>query len=85
MLLLILTFYALFFDDYMQLASSKQADGIYDIVSFTAMGIFILELVLTSIIIKGYFNSYFFYLDLISSASILLDTGPIRVLINNAG
>lgn len=39
------------------------------------MGLFLVELVLSSISIEGYVLSFFFWLDMLSSCSILMDVG----------
>lgn len=82
LILLVITFYSLFFDDYQELLCGKQLDLVFDIFSFIIMSIFAFELVISSLFIKGYFNSYFFYLDLISTLSIIIDLNMIKNLLN---
>lgn len=85
LILLIVTFYTLFFDDYELLTSPKYTDLWYDIFSITAFAILIFELVLSSIAVKQYFNSYSFYLDLISALSIIFDLGMVKNAMSDTG
>lgn len=84
LLLLVITFYSLFFDDYQQLICGKQLDSYFDVFSITIMSIFAIELVVSSLFIKGYFNSYFFYLDLISTLSIIVDLNMFKNVLNTS-
>lgn len=75
---LIVTFYSLFADDYRTLTSNKTNDIVYDVFVILCMFIFTAEIVLSCFFKPGYFNSYYFYLDIISTASLILDFSPIR-------
>lgn len=46
-------------------------------LNIVAISCFTLELTLSSIGVKGYFGSFFFWLDLLSTISILADIAPI--------
>jgi hypothetical protein len=67
------TIYALFADDVRVLAFTKENDKVFDIIALTAMGLFSLEIILNIICQQQYFNSFFFYLDIISTISITFD------------
>ena len=73
LLILVLTFYALFFDDYQVLICRKYSNTMFDVISCLAIFIFIVELTIASIHTRGYCNSYYFYLDIISALSIIID------------
>lgn len=83
LLLLVITFYSLFFDDYQILLCGKQLDVVFDIFSITFMALFAIELIISSLFIKAYSNSYFFYLDLISTLSIIIDLNMFKNTLNN--
>jgi len=61
------------------MVSPKALDPVWDIFIFLCLAIFIAEIILSCISIKGFFNSYFFYLDLISCLSMIMDYTPIRL------
>lgn len=84
LLLLVITFYSLFFDDYQALLCGKQLDVVFDAFSITFMCCFAIELVISSLFLKNYFNSYFFYLDLISTLSIIIDLNMFKEAINTS-
>jgi hypothetical protein len=71
----LVTVYALFFDDIRIIAFSKQADLYFNALTLIALVSFLIELLLASIAIHGYVNSFFFWLDLISALSMLPDLG----------
>ncbi len=77
--LLIVTLYALFADDYRYLTTDIEYDNFYDAFIIICMVIFITEIVLSSIFKVGYFKSYYFWLDIISTGSLILDFTPIKV------
>ncbi len=81
LLLLIVTLYSLFADDYRVLASDKQLDVIYDVFVMLCLGIFSIEIVIAAIWKPLYVKSYYFYLDIISTASLILDFGPVSTAI----
>ena len=71
----IVTVYALFGDDVRQLAFPKSADVIFYGLTIVAMFFFMLELVLASIAKEDYFLSFYFWLDLVSTVSLIFDIG----------
>lgn len=83
--LLILTFYALFADDYRLLTSPKSLDLIYDIITILAIASFTAEIIVSIFAKVGYFGSSFFWLDTISSISLILDVIMIKEWIIEAG
>lgn len=76
--LLIVTLYALFADDYRYLTCKKEVDVVYDVFNIICIVIFTVEIVVSCIFKPGYFNSYYFYLDIISTASLILDFTPVK-------
>jgi hypothetical protein len=76
--LLIITLYALFADDYRYLTGRKAIDPVYDVFILICTGIFFVEIVVASVFKPGYFNSYYFYLDIVSTGSLILDFYPVK-------
>lgn len=85
MMLLVSLFYALIFDDYSIILAGISTNYIFDGVSIFIIVIFFTELVISLIYITGYFLSYYFWLDLISTLSMFSDLVLIKVAINDAG
>lgn len=70
-----LTIYALFFDDIRVLCLPHSADDtIYSFTSFVLL-CFFSEIILHSIADSNYINSFFFWLDIISTISLIFDIG----------
>jgi hypothetical protein len=69
----LITIYVLFASDFQAACFQAKDDLIFDVLSFVMMGIFMLEMVLSFVIRKSYRFSFFFWLDLISTFSLLLD------------
>ncbi|CAJ1350647.1 unnamed protein product [Effrenium voratum] len=69
----ILTVSALLGDDARLLLTSKEADNFFNVLIVMAFIVFAVEIVAASLGIRGYFNSFFFYLDFIATATMLLD------------
>ena len=76
--LLIITLYALFADDYRYLTGRRAIDPVYDVFILICTGIFFIEIVIASIFKPSYFNSYYFYLDIVSTGSLILDFYPVK-------
>lgn len=68
-----LTIYSLFGDDIRTVGFYKKDDLAFDGINIALMVIFGLEIVLSSLAIENYFLSFFFFLDFISSFSLLFD------------
>ena len=83
--LLFVTFYALFADDYKILTAEKNMDLTYDVFGLIAILIFVAEILIACFCKTGYFNSYYFYLDFVSTASMLLDLSWIKILLIQYG
>jgi hypothetical protein len=83
--LLIVTFYALFADDYRTLMTKPDMDINFDIFVWICIAIFTIEIVICCISKSGYNNSYYFYLDFISTGSLVLDFSPVRNALNEFG
>jgi len=69
----LLTIYALFGDDIRLLFTSKQDDYIFDYLTMSAMVTFSFECVVCSIGKAGYLGGFFFWLDLLSTVTLILD------------
>lgn len=69
----IVTIYALLGDDIRLLATSKDTDNIFVALTSVSLVLFLIELLLASIGKEGYFNSFFFWLDLVSTISLVTD------------
>jgi hypothetical protein len=77
-----LTFYALFFDDLRLAVFSKEDDFVFNVLTLLTLAIFVSEIILTSISKDGYFLSFFFWLDLIATVSLIADVEFIMNLIS---
>jgi hypothetical protein len=73
--MMVVTIYALFFDDIRILFLPPEADLTCDWVTLVCIGLYIAELLLGCIAIDGYFLSFFFWLDLVASVSMVPDVG----------
>jgi len=71
----IVTIYALFGDDVRALAFTKTADKVFYGLTITAMSLFLIEIIFASIAKEGYFNSFYFWLDLVATLSLIFDIG----------
>lgn len=81
---LLVTFYALFGDDIRLLSFGKEADDVFMYLNIIAMAVFGIEIVLSCYSKPDYFNSFFFWLDLISTISIITDIEPVWDAITGA-
>ena len=79
--MLIVTIYALIGDDIRILAFNKDHDDVFLALNILALSLFLIELLLSSIGINEYFGSFFFWLDLLSTLSIVTDIEPLWALI----
>jgi len=71
--MLFITIYALIGDDVRILAFEKKNDDVFLWLNVVALSLFVLELIFSSIGVKGYFGSFFFWLDLLSTVSVVTD------------
>ena len=70
-----LTIYALFGDDIRVLAFTTHEDDVFYGLSTVCLFFFLLELVLSSWAKEGYLGSFYFWLDLIATLSLIPDIG----------
>lgn len=69
------TIYALFFDDLrLSLLNKNVDDGFYAFTSF-ALFMFTIEIIFTSLVVDNYFRSFFFWVDMVATLSLLADIG----------
>lgn len=82
----IVTVYSLFGDDVRQLAFTKPADDVFYGLSSGALVAFSVEIILASVVKDDYFLGFYFWLDLISTASLITDIGWImNGIMGNSG
>jgi len=67
------TFYALFMADIKILLLPMSTDIYIDVVTLTAMGLFLVELILSIIAVDKYFPGFYFWIDVLSLLSMLPD------------
>lgn len=71
----IITIYALFADDFRQLVANIESDEIFYVLILICFTIFMVEILLSSYAQKNYFLGFYFWLDTISTITLLLDVG----------
>ena len=71
----VITVYSLFFDDIRVVVFPAWADYIFYAITFFAMIAFAGELCFASVVKEDYFLSFFFWLDMISTISMVPDIG----------
>lgn len=76
-LMTLVTIYALLGDDLKLLTTTIEADIYFTWCTSIALVLFMLELILASIGKEGYLNSFFYWLDLVSTLSLVTDIPPI--------
>ena len=74
-LMTIITLYALFGDDIRVLVTDIDGDPTFWVLNIIALWTFSVEIMAASLAKPDYFNGFFFWLDFISTASLLLDIG----------
>ena len=75
--MLFVTIYALIGDDIRILAFDRNQDDVFLWLNVVAFSMFVIELLFSSIGMKEYFGSFFFWLDLVSTVSIITDIEPV--------
>ncbi|CAD8157087.1 unnamed protein product [Paramecium octaurelia] len=75
LLMALVTIYALFGDDIRILSVNKDGDDIFFILTSICIACFTIEIVLTCIVNPAYLFNFYFWLDLISTATMILDIG----------
>ena len=71
----LITFYALFFDDIRMIGFEKDQDDGFFAITLIGMLAFTVEIILASLVMDDYWNSFFFWLDLVSTISMIPDCG----------
>ncbi len=71
----VVTIYTLFFDDIRVLALPKKWDDFFFFLTAVSLLLFTLEIVIACYAKSGYFNSFFFWLDVLSTVSMIFDIG----------
>lgn len=71
----IVTIYALYFDDFRILLFPKQADDVFYGITLLGMICFTVEIIIASYAKDEYLYSFFFWLDIISTVSMIPDCG----------
>lgn len=71
----LVTIYSLFFDDIRVIATDKTTDEIFYGLTLFSMICFIVEILLASICKEDYFLSFFFWLDVVSTITMIPDCG----------
>lgn len=69
------TIYSLFFDDIRAAAFGQDADIVFYVITFICMILFLVEMILSSISREDYFLTFFFWLDFVSTISMIPDVG----------
>jgi hypothetical protein len=71
----LITIYALFFDDIRIIFLPKIVDDYFNGLTIICLIFFTVEIIMSSISKKTYCNSFFFWLDIFSTVSLLTDIG----------
>ena len=80
----IFTLYALIGDDIRLLTFTKKSDTAFMVLNILTFILFMVELILSSLSVPDYFGSFFFWLDLISTISLIADIDPIWTAITSS-
>ena len=70
-----ITVYSLFFDDVRAAAFDKEDDIVFWGITLACMIFFLVEIIIASICKEDYFLTFFFWLDLISTITMIPDCG----------
>lgn len=81
----IVTIYTLFFDDIRVLSLSKSIDDVFYGLTSACFIIFSVEIFLAGICRENYFMTFFFWLDIVSTISMLPDIGWVWDLVTGEG
>jgi hypothetical protein len=71
----IITIYSLFGDDVRQIAFTAQSDWVFYVLSTISLAAFAIEIILQSLLREDYWLGFYFWLDVISTVSLLTDIG----------
>jgi len=70
-----ITVYSLFFDDIRAAAVNLEYDSVFYVITIICMACFMIEIFFASLSKEVYFLTFFFWLDLISTLSMIGDIG----------
>jgi hypothetical protein len=79
------TFYALFGDDIRMLGTDSTADPVFFSLTIAAMAFYLVEIFLSCISKPEYLWSFYFWLDIISTVTMIMDIGWIMDPIISGG
>ena len=68
-----LTIYTLFSDDIRVIFFRLNSDNAFDWITCISLVLFVVEIIFSCYAIEGYWKSFFMYLDIISTISLVLD------------
>lgn len=80
----IVTFYTLFFDDIRAAFCPIESDDAFYSMTCISFAFFIFEIIFASIVAPGYLFSFFFWLDILATVSMVFDVGWIMNSFNSA-
>lgn len=80
----VVTIYTLFFDDIRVILIPKSADDVFFTITVICFMLFLFEIILSSVTKPGYWMSFFFWLDVMATFSMVFDIGWIMDEFNNA-
>jgi hypothetical protein len=81
----LVTIYTLFFDDVRVLAVTVDKDEAFFIITCVCFALFSIEIFLASLSKEIYFLTFFFWLDVVSTISMIPDIGWIWELMTGGG
>lgn len=84
-IIFVATLYALFGIDIKSAVTTKAADIPFDVLTIIVMTLFVSEILLSILTQPGYFFSFFFWLDTISTASLVFDISLFVTSISGSG
>lgn len=80
----VITVYSLFGDDVRMALFTKSFDTMFDVMTIACLTLFVFEITIFSIVNEGYFMSFYFWLDLIASGSLVTDIALIMDTITDS-
>jgi hypothetical protein len=80
----LITVYVLFADDIKMITTTQDADPIFSIICISIMILFFIEFLISSIVVENYFLGFYFWLDLVSILSMVLDVHWFYLTLVNA-
>jgi hypothetical protein len=81
----LLTLFALFGDDARMASTDKAADWIFDIMIYVSFGVFAFDIIVNIFAKKEYLFGFFFWLDFVSTVSLLMDLTTVAQLMAGTG